>query len=94
MSKKISDLINHIQTQLTDAHDNKNVIKGATPVNTIPKPADKDLGTADDNDLKTAAQYAITDIVKKWQTDDVVSVPLKIKGSEMVKAITGLTKKR
>jgi hypothetical protein len=94
MSKKISDLITHIQTQLKDVHDKKNVVKGATPVNTIPKPADKDLSAADDNDLKTAAQYAVTDIVKKWQTDDIVAAPLKIKGSEMVKAVTGLTKKQ
>ena len=94
MSKRISDLINHIQSELKNAHDKKNVAKGATAITPIQKPADKDLGAADDNDLKAAAQYAISDTVKKWQTDDIVSVPLKIKGGEMVKAITGLSKKK
>lgn len=94
MAKKISDLINHIQSELKNAHDKKNIAKGTTAITPIPKPADKDLSAADDNDLKNAAQYAITDTVKKWQTDDIVSPPLKIKGGEMVKAITGLTKKK
>ena len=94
MPKKLSDLINHIQSELKNAHDKKNVAKGATAITPTPKPPDKELSAADDNDLKAAAQYAISDTVKKWQTDDIVSPPLKIKGGEMVKAITGFTKKK
>lgn len=94
MSKKISDLIKHVKDELQDAHDKKSMAKGATPATPIPQPADKDLSGADDNDLGTAVKFAVQDTVNKWQTDDAVAAGLKIKGGEMVKAVTGLSKKK
>jgi|GEM_PF-6872238 hypothetical protein len=94
MAKRISDLINHIKSELQSAHDQKTLAKGTTKPTPVPPPADKDLGSADDNDLQTAVRHAISDTVPKWQTDDAVRAPLKVKGDKMVKSVMGLKRRK
>ena len=94
MAKKISDLIEHIKSELNSAHAAKTVKKGEKDASPVPSPEDKDLSNATDDDLKAAAKHAIANVLPKWQTDEVVRVPLKIKGDKMVKSITDLKKKK
>jgi hypothetical protein len=88
--KKVDDLVKTIQGQLKDSVKRKYVKHGETKP---PKPTEpdrtKNLSELKGTDLKAAVKYAVEG---KWQTDVGPSHILKIRGDQMVKAVTNLKK--